>query len=996
MKLRLTTSLEVEDVLAPLVAELTRQGVEVSRQAQTTSEFSLYYNSAELSSEEVHQLMRTLSPLQPALIPRAREALGEADAELHLGAGSGWSEYTLKLHCDSEAALARAEALVASFGLSAGSPTLQLVERNRMEFGGTPAVYRQLILWKLSRAGMPVVEHKRWEDGDRDVYLYLRDPGLEGVGVSDRFAIELHVDDLDVGQRVLDETLAGGFSRAQLHYRAGLAADQPRFRVVSGPLGQESSSRALSRLRALLEDLLEREGVDPVHFPLQVESGEGIVTRVELPLAAFAAGELVPYAGGHPRSFAIEIASDNMESAEPLAESLRQLGFDRVTTVPLPDGVSSFSLKQGLLAEYPLLSDQVRGMVERVCLDHGVVSELECAVGEDAESAQVQISLPLDAHRSGDLERRVIAAAAEYNVKVRCLNEALRRRVIADLNALGSFASMRGESDDFSGTPQIAFGGAPRALIRLIRDELPYDPDEVTLDKRWGDDDRDIWIDLPPPAEEDPGHDLRASAADVTIDLDRWLTGAAPELPASAASEAAEAAAEPAAAPEPTAERPLIALEGERLRVGEVELRRRAGDRHPLAPSLEAFAHYTIDDKTAATLVHVATSAALREPCLLEGETSTSKTSSVLYLAALLGQPVVRLNLNGQTDTGELIGRYVPDDREAEPGEAGHPWRWQDGLVLQAISHGWWVVLDEVNLAEPQILERLNSLLEREPSLVLSEYDNSVWGSDGKPIHADFRLFATMNPAEYAGRSELSPAYRDRWLGYRFAPSPGEREYLAMLRHLVFGQQPEVGLAGRRYAGVDREPPLAGLAAIEPIDSFLRALARFHAALEHACRRDGADGQGLGRHRRERYVFTRRSLLGLLEYLQREAPRDEAGEPLARVLRLGLMRYYVQRVTPGEDRKLMLQLLDAAGIGPQTWSFESPGGESRLELTAVGPNAIDVVRALRRRLGCSLAEAKRLLAQVPVALGGPQAQGEAQQFAAELEAAGATVQLSEW
>ena len=42
-------------------------------------------------------------------------------------------------------------------------------------------------------------------------------------------------------------------------------------------------------------------------------------------------------------------------------------------------------------------------------------------------------------------------------------------------------------------------------------------------------------------------------------------------------------------------------------------------------------------------------------------------------------------------------------------------WRWQDGLVVQAMKHGWWVLLDEVNLAEPQILERLNSVLERDP-----------------------------------------------------------------------------------------------------------------------------------------------------------------------------------------------------------------------------------------------------------------------------------------
>ena len=41
----------------------------------------------------------------------------------------------------------------------------------------------------------------------------------------------------------------------------------------------------------------------------------------------------------------------------------------------------------------------------------------------------------------------------------------------------------------------------------------------------------------------------------------------------------------------------------------------------------------------------------------------------------------VRLNLNGQTDTGELVGRYVP-------AEAGG-WRFAEGLVPRAMRNGF-------------------------------------------------------------------------------------------------------------------------------------------------------------------------------------------------------------------------------------------------------------------------------------------------------------------
>jgi hypothetical protein len=339
---------------------------------------------------------------------------------------------------------------------------------------------------------------------------------------------------------------------------------------------------------------------------------------------------------------------------------------------------------------------------------------------------------------------------------------------------------------------------------------------------------------------------------------------------------------------------------------------------------------------TAETLAHLAAAVALREPCLMEGETSTSKTSTVLYLAALLRQPVVRINLNGQTDTGELVGRYVPrsDDKVTrwqgdkvteESGAAsvtlspGHPvtlsssWRWQDGPVVLALKRGWWVLLDEVNLAEPQILERLNSVLEREPMLVLTEHDHSAFGPGGGPVHADFRVFATMNPAEYSGRSVLSPAYRDRWRAHRFIPRPGEAEYRAMLEFLVFGRQPEVTVLGRTYPGAQHAAPLAALASWPEIRTLLPALASFHTALENASGH-GEDTARLGARRKERYIFTRRGLLSFVEYLASPFGLG-GGAPSRRAVREALLRYYLGRVSSPADQRTIVQLLEAAGLG---------------------------------------------------------------------------------
>lgn len=235
----------------------------------------------------------------------------------------------------------------------------------------------------------------------------------------------------------------------------------------------------------------------------------------------------------------------------------------------------------------------------------------------------------------------------------------------------------------------------------------------------------------------------------------------------------------------------------------------------------------------------------------------------------------------------------------------------------QAMIERGWVILDELNLAEPQILERLNSVLEDHPYLLRTEHDNSAIGRGGAPVHPDFRIFATMNPAEYAGRSVLSPAYRDRWRGYRFVPSPGEAEYRALLRRLVFGVDPEVSVRGRAYRGGVGVPVCGSLAALPGIDRFLGALARFHCSLEEAAR----SGVGLGDHRRrEKQVFSRRVLLSVLRYMGAVCA-NLPGLPWETGARRALNRYYLGRATCGDEREVVARLLDAAGIGPGVWEL---------------------------------------------------------------------------
>ena len=157
-----------------------------------------------------------------------------------------------------------------------------------------------------------------------------------------------------------------------------------------------------------------------------------------------------------------------------------------------------------------------------------------------------------------------------------------------------------------------------------------------------------------------------------------------------------------------------------------------------------------IDTKsTVENLTKLARSVRLGENVLLVGPTGAGKTAMVKYMAHLTQNGLRRINLSDMTDISEIIGGY-------KFGGWGRP-EWQDGIVVEAMKKGQWLLLDEVNLADPAILERLNSLLDDDRSLVLTEKSNEIVKS-----HENFRVFATMNPASYAGRKKLSAAMMNR------------------------------------------------------------------------------------------------------------------------------------------------------------------------------------------------------------------------------------------
>ena len=75
------------------------------------------------------------------------------------------------------------------------------------------------------------------------------------------------------------------------------------------------------------------------------------------------------------------------------------------------------------------------------------------------------------------------------------------------------------------------------------------------------------------------------------------------------------------------------------------------------------------------------------------------------------------------------------------------------------VRKGYWIVLDELNLAPSDVLEALNLLLDDNRELFVPELHAIV------KLHPHFMLFATQNPpGAYGGRKILSRAFRNHFL----------------------------------------------------------------------------------------------------------------------------------------------------------------------------------------------------------------------------------------
>ncbi|KZT67287.1 hypothetical protein DAEQUDRAFT_812985 [Daedalea quercina L-15889] len=235
----------------------------------------------------------------------------------------------------------------------------------------------------------------------------------------------------------------------------------------------------------------------------------------------------------------------------------------------------------------------------------------------------------------------------------------------------------------------------------------------------------------------------------------------------------------------------------------------------------------------------VARALRFNEPVLLVGETGSGKTSVCQLYAEIVSKALRTLNCHQNTETADLIGGLRPirnrtaleiatlshasttlhevgtaeieQDRKslvkaidglmksgaldssqlaslqkakARLERLSAMFEWKDGPLVEAMRQGEVFLLDEISLADDSVLERINSVLEPDRSIVLAEQGGDSGELPLLKADDSFKLVATMNPGGDYGKKELSPALRNRFTEIWVPPLVDRRDFESIIGSL--------------------------------------------------------------------------------------------------------------------------------------------------------------------------------------------------------------------
>jgi len=142
-----------------------------------------------------------------------------------------------------------------------------------------------------------------------------------------------------------------------------------------------------------------------------------------------------------------------------------------------------------------------------------------------------------------------------------------------------------------------------------------------------------------------------------------------------------------------------------------------------------------------------------RLPVLLKGPTGTGKTRFLEYMAHKFDTKMLTVACHEETSATDLLGRYVLKGSETV---------WMDGPLTIAVKNGYFIYLDEIAEARPDVIVAIHSLTDHRRQLYLDKLASEL------KAHENFMLLASYNPGYQKGFKELKPSTRQRFVSIDF------------------------------------------------------------------------------------------------------------------------------------------------------------------------------------------------------------------------------------
>lgn len=145
-------------------------------------------------------------------------------------------------------------------------------------------------------------------------------------------------------------------------------------------------------------------------------------------------------------------------------------------------------------------------------------------------------------------------------------------------------------------------------------------------------------------------------------------------------------------------------------------------------------------------------SISLQKPILLKGPSGSGKTRLAQTVSHYFGQPMVSVNCSVDLDAESLLGFKTIIQKDGQS-----VIDFVEGPVVQAMKHGLILYIDEINMAKPDTLPILHSVLDHRRVLT------NPFTGEVIEAHENFTVIAAINEG-YIGTSPMNEALKNRFI----------------------------------------------------------------------------------------------------------------------------------------------------------------------------------------------------------------------------------------